>query len=508
MIQDVQGCLRAVRARDARFDGWFYFAVTTTGIYCRPSCSSAPPKASNVRFFASSAAAQQGGFRACKRCRPDTSPGSPHWNERGDVVARAMRLIADGVVDRDGVTGLAAQLGYSTRQVERQVRAELGAGPAAIARAQRAQTARTLIETTALPMTEIAAAAGFASIRAFNGTLKEVYASTPTELRRRTVPADSETSEAPGAPAPALRLRLPVRVPFAADALFDHLGREAVAGVEEWRDGVYRRSVRLPHGVAVVSLRPFDDHVSCRLTLQDLRDLPQAIHRCRRLLDLDADPVAIDEVLAADPSLAALIARRPGLRMPQTVDPRELALRVALGQHLSESASSAHCARLVAVHGDRLPDGFDPQGTLTHLFPTPESLSACAPHVRALPAPRALVMDALIAALAEGEIELGLGADREQARAQLAALPDLGASAGELIAMRALGDPDAFPPNEPSLRAAAHRAGVTGTPSLDDRSPRWAPWRAYAAEHLWAAAAEDRDVARSGRTGLEPDEGE
>ncbi|TDQ65188.1 DNA-3-methyladenine glycosylase II [Actinomycetospora succinea] len=494
VIQDVQGCLRAVRARDARFDGWFYFAVTTTGIYCRPSCSSAPPKARNLRFFASAAAAQQGGFRACKRCRPDASPGSPHWNQRADVVARAMRLIADGVVDRVGVTGLAAQLGYSTRQVERQVRAELGAGPGAIARAQRAQTARTLIETTSLPMTEIAAAAGFASIRAFNDTLKDVYASSPSELRRRNAPHDPEVAETP---APSLQLRLPVRAPFATAPLFDHLGREAVAGVEAWSNGVYRRTVRLPRGVGVLSLRPFEDHVSCRLTLQDLRDLPQAIHRCRRLLDLDADPVAIDDVLATDPPLEPLITQRPGLRVPQTVDPQELALRVALGQHLSDEANSAHCARLVRVHGDRLPEGFDPEGELTHLFPTAESLSMCAPHVRALPAPRGLVMDVLITALCDGEIELGLGADRERARAQLAAVPGLGASARELIAMRCLGDPDAFPPDEPSLRAAAHRAGVAVGSALNDRSLRWAPWRAYAAEHLWASAASHRQAARS-----------
>ena len=185
MHEDRERCIRAVQGKDARFDGWFFTAVVTTGIYCRPSCPVVPPKPEHMRFFPSAEAAQQAGFRACKRCRPDASPGSPQWNERADLVARAMRLIADGVIDRDGVPGLAARLGYSVRQVERQLLAELGAGPLALARAQRAQTARLLIETSALPMGDVAFAAGFASIRTFNGTVREVFALSPTELRRR-----------------------------------------------------------------------------------------------------------------------------------------------------------------------------------------------------------------------------------------------------------------------------------------------------------------------------------
>src|SRR5919112_141359 len=186
MYECVERCVRAVQSKDARFDGWFFTAVLTTRIYCRPSCPVAPPKVENMRFYPSAAAAQQAGFRACKRCRPDASPGSPEWNERADLVARAMRLIADGVIDREGVPGLAARLGYSIRQIERQLRVELGAGPLALARAQRAQTARLLIETSALPMSDIAFAAGFASIRQFNDTVREVFAATPTDLRRRS----------------------------------------------------------------------------------------------------------------------------------------------------------------------------------------------------------------------------------------------------------------------------------------------------------------------------------
>src|SRR6266566_3169284 len=250
MDNDVDRCVRAVQSKDARFDGWFFTAVVTTRIYCRPSCPAVPPKPANMRFYPSAAAAQQAGFRACKRCRPDASPGSPEWNQRADLVARAMRLIADGVVDRDGVPGLASRLGYSTRQVERQLLAELGAGPLALARAQRAQTARVLIETASLPMGDVARAAGFASIRSFNDTVREVFALAPTELRRRA---------ARGTPAPtpgALSLRLPLRAPLCPDNLFGHLAATAVPGVEEWRDGAYRRTLRLPHGHGVVALRP------------------------------------------------------------------------------------------------------------------------------------------------------------------------------------------------------------------------------------------------------------
>ncbi|WP_198539506.1 bifunctional transcriptional activator/DNA repair enzyme AdaA, partial [Streptomyces graminilatus] len=299
MHTDTEHCVRAVRSKDARFDGWFFTAVLTTRIYCRPSCPVVPPKPENMTFYPSAAACQQAGFRACKRCRPDTSPGSPEWNQRADLVARAMRLIGDGIVDREGVPGLAARLGYSTRQIERQLNSELGAGPLALARAQRAQTARLLVETTALPMAEIAFAAGFSSIRTFNDTVREVFALSPSELRARlprTRPdaRPSGTDTPAGTPA-ALNLRLPFRAPLNPDNLFGHLAATAVPGVEEWRDGAYRRTLRLPYGHGIAALTPKPDHIACRLALSDLRDLPVAISRCRRMLDLDADPVAVDE---------------------------------------------------------------------------------------------------------------------------------------------------------------------------------------------------------------------
>jgi AraC family transcriptional regulator of adaptative response / DNA-3-methyladenine glycosylase II len=467
-----------MHSKDARFDGWFFTAVVTTGIYCRPSCPVAPPKVEHMRFYASAAAAQQAGFRACKRCRPDASPGSPEWNERADLVARAMRLIADGVVDRDGVPGLAARLGYSTRQIQRQLLAEVGAGPLALARAQRAQTARLLIETSALPMGDVAFAAGFSSIRTFNDTVREVYALSPTELRRRSAGGRSATT--PG----VLSLRLPFRAPLCPDNLFGHLAATAVPGVEEWRDGAYRRTLRLPHGPGVVSLRPLPDHIACQLTLTDLRDLSTAINRCRRLLDLDADPLAVDDLLRDDPLLAPLVAKSPGRRVPRTVDAPEFAVRAVIGQQVSTAAARTHAGRLVIAYGEPVTD---PGGGLTHLFPSPGALAALDANVLAFPQARRTTIARLIAALADGEVDLSAGNDWEQARAQLAALPGLGPWTVETIAMRALGDPDAFTATDLGVRLAARGLGLPATPAaLIRHATAWRPWRAYAVQYLWA----------------------
>lgn len=477
MHTDAERCIRAVQAKDARFDGWFFTGVTSTGIYCRPSCPVMPPKAEHMRFYPSAAAAQQAGFRACKRCRPDASPGSPEWNTRGDAVARAVRLIADGTVDREGIAGLAGRLGYSVRQIERLVRAELGAGPLAIARAQRAQAARLLIETTALPMGQVAFAAGFSSIRSFNATVADVFALSPSELRRR-----ASRSAAPGAG--ALSLRLPYRAPLWPDNLFGHLAATAVPGVEEWRDGAYRRTLRLPHGPGVVAAAPAPGYIACQVALSDLRDLPLAISRTRRLLDLDADPVAVDAALGADALLAPLVARAPGRRVPHTVDGEEMALRAVLGQQVSTGAARTHAARLVAAHGQRLPA---PDGSLTHLFPTPAELAGLDPESLALPRARRRTLVALIDALARGAIDVGAGADWEQARRDLSAIPGIGPWTVETIAMRALADPDAFIPTDLGVRASAAAIGITGgDATLERRAAAWRPWRAYAVQHLWA----------------------
>jgi AraC family transcriptional regulator of adaptative response / DNA-3-methyladenine glycosylase II len=379
------------------------------------------------------------------------------------------------------VPGLASRLGYSTRQLERALLAELGAGPLALARAQRAQTARLLIETSSLPMSEVAFAAGFGSVRTFTDTIGEVFALSPTALRARAVRGG--TPSAPG----ALTLRLPYRAPLRSDSLFGHLAATAIPGVEEWRGGAYRRTMRLDSGTGVVSLRPPDDgagFITCVLSLTDLRDLTTAITRCRRLLDLDADPVAVDDVLSTDPTLAPLVSAAPGRRVPRTVDPAELAVRAVLGQQVSTAAARTHAARLVVEHGEPFSD---PAGGLSAVFPNVDALSALDPAKLALPESRKRTLTGLVAALAGGQLDLGPGSDWSRARQQLRALPGIGPWTRETIAMRALGDPNAFLVGDLGVRVAARNLGLPGTPAaLERNSRRWAPWRAYAVQYLWA----------------------
>jgi AraC family transcriptional regulator of adaptative response / DNA-3-methyladenine glycosylase II len=477
VIEDFERCYIAVQSRDPRFDGWFFTAVTSTGIYCRPSCPAKTPMRTNVRFYPSAAAAQLGGFRACKRCRPNATPGSPEWDSRADVVARAMRLIADGLVDREGVTALAAQLGYSVRQLQRLLSAEVGAGPIAIARAQRAQTARVLIETTSLPMADVAFAAGFSSIRQFNDTVQTVFACTPTRLRSRV----GETSRWVSDASAALVLRLPFRQPLCPDNLFGHLAATAVAGVEEVRGPTYRRTLRLAHGPGIVELTPTPEHIVCRAVLSDLRDLTATIARCRWLLDLDADPTAIDRHLRSDLALRPLIDKAPGRRVPRCVDGEELAVRAVLGQQVSTAAAQTHAARMVMRHGEPVRDS---DGGLTHLFPSPEALR----HVdAALPAERRHTLSALVEALYDERLDLGPGCDRAEALSVLAGLPGIGPWTAQIIAMRALGDSDAFPAADLGVRRGAEVLGIPSTPAALTRyATRWRPWRAYAVQYLWA----------------------
>jgi AraC family transcriptional regulator of adaptative response / DNA-3-methyladenine glycosylase II len=474
-VLDHETCYRAVSSRDARFDGAFFTAVTSTGIYCRPSCPALTPKRSNVRFYATAAAAQQGGFRACKRCRPDATPGSPEWNLRADLVGRAMRLIADGVVDRDGVAGLAARLGYSERHLHRQLVAEVGAGPIALARAQRAQTARILLETTDLAVSHVAFAAGFASIRQFNDTIRDVFASTPRDLRTRA-------GTAPAAPG-ALTLRLPYRAPFEATSLLRFLGVRAVPGVEEWDGTAYRRSLRLPHGNALAELSPADGHIAASIQLDDVRDLAAAVQRCRRLLDLDADPVAIDDALGTDPLLRKLVRKAPGRRVPGHVDGDELAVRAILGQQVSVAGARTIAGRLVAKYGKPLTA---PHGGVTHLFPDSATLADADPADLPMPAARKRALHALTSALAGGDVVIDAGAARDDVERDLLTLPGIGPWTTAYIRLRALSDPDVFMPTDLGVRHALEHLGQAGDPkSAAALAERWRPWRSYALIHLW-----------------------
>jgi AraC family transcriptional regulator of adaptative response / DNA-3-methyladenine glycosylase II len=460
----------AVRGRDARFDGVFFFAVSTTGIYCRPSCPAVTPKRQNVSFFATAAAAQGAGFRACRRCRPDAVPGSADWNARADVVGRAVRLIGDGVVDREGVAGLAARLGYSARQVQRQLNAELGAGPIALARAQRGHTARVLLQTTSMPAAEIAFAAGFASVRQFNGTMREIYAATPTQLRSAR-PGRGHGFGPDGAA--GVPLRLAYRGPYDSGQVFDFLAARTAAGVEEVvgpaGGRTYRRTLRLPYGAGVAEIGERvrgAGWLECRLHLDDLRDLTTATQRVRRLFDLDADPYAVAERLSGDAELAPLVDLRPGLRSPGAADPEELAVRAALTEGLSARRARRAVDALARTYGEPLGA---PSGGLSVLFPRPADLVDAELAAVDVPPQRRAAVRAVCAALVSGAVRLDPGTDREEAERALLALPDVGPWTAGYVRMRALGDPDVL-----------LDLNAEGTAS-------WRPWSSYAIHHRWYA---------------------
>jgi len=480
MNLDFDACYRAVRSRDARFDGRFFTAVTSTGVYCRPICPSPPPLAANVRFYTHAAAAEAAGFRACRRCHPEKAPGSPEWNVRADLTGRALRLIAEGAADEEGVGGLAARLGVSARHLHRALVTEVGVSPLALARTRRAQTARLLIDQTDLPLTTIAGAAGFTSIRQFNETMRAAFGCNPTELRRRG-------PVAPGGG--GLTLRLPYRPPFDAATLLSYLARRAVAGVEEVVDGRYRRTIALPHSRGIIALEPLVGAgvILLRLRLDDLRDLGLVAQRCRQLLDLDADPAAIDAALGADAALAPLVAARPGLRVPGAVDGFELAVRAILGQQVSVAGARTLAGRLVAALGEPLAE---PHGSLTHTFPTPERISRADLGGLGLTGGRIVALRALARVVSEGGVALDRGADWEGTVSRLQELPGIGPWTAAYIAMRALGDPDACPVADLGLRRALERRGLAGDPkNVAARFEAWRPWRAYATHHLWASLA-------------------
>jgi AraC family transcriptional regulator of adaptative response / DNA-3-methyladenine glycosylase II len=475
---DKESCYRAVKSRDRRFDGMFFTAVHTTGIYCRPSCPARTPAYQNVSFFVTAAAAQAAGFRACKRCLPDATPGSPDWDVAADAAGRTMRLIADGVVDREGVEGLAVRVGYSPRHLTRLLTSELGAGPLALARARRAQNARILIETTEMTYADVAFAAGFSSIRQFNDTIREVYDKSPTELRgKRTRPHTS-----PG----QVTMRLAVRTPFAGSALLDFLTLRAIPGVEATGPAWYARTLALPHGTGTVRVELSDvdepgqtAFVPATFWLQDLRDTGPAVERVRRLLDADCDPMAIVDEFAGDPLLGPLVRRTPGLRVPGHVDGDEVAVRAVLGQQVTVVAARTIATRLTEQLGERLTHPVD---GLTHLFPSSAALAGLVPGDLPMPASRATALITLCRALADGDVALDRGRPRDVVRAELVALRGIGPWTADYVALRALGDPDVFLPTDVGVRNAL--AGLGADPRLDP-SDRWKPWRSYALVHLW-----------------------
>lgn len=488
---------RVIESRDARFDGRFVTAVRTTGIYCRPSCPARTPKQANVTFYPTSAAAHLAGFRACKRCLPEAVPGSPEWNLREDASARAMRLIADGVVEREGVDGLARRLGYSARQLNRILVAELGAGPIALARAQRAQNARTLIVGTTMPMADVAFAAGFTSIRQFNDTVSEVFDLTPTALRSRSRTVAAHAGIAAG----AIRLALPYREPLDVDGLFGWFVPRAVEGMEVAGPRRYGRTVRLPRGAATIDLRAPTrpagrPQIDALIRFENLGDLPALLGRIRRLLDLDADPSAIDAVLAHDDRLAPAVARVPGIRAPGAVDAGEMLMRALLGQQVTVASARTQVTRLVRELGETVAGALaerpsdDDETALRYLFPTPAAIAEHAHEILRGPAARTDTVRRVAAALADGSLTVDIADTRDDATARLTAIRGIGPWTADYVVLRALGHPDVFVRNDVAIRSGARALGLPDDPrALSAEAARFAPWRSYLSMHLWAASA-------------------
>ena len=497
--RDTERCYRAVRSKDARFDGQFVLAVRTTGIYCRPSCPARTPKPQNVEFFPTAAAAQSCGYRACRRCLPDAVPGSPEWDVRADLAGRAMRLIAEGTVEREGVSGLARRLGYSERQLGRVLTAELGAGPLALARAHRAHSARTLIELSDLPITDIAFAAGFSSVRQFNDTIREVFATTPSQLRATAAHRGHRNRRAtPPSPSSGVRLclRLPFRPPFDATGLLDFLAARAVPGVESTGHD-YRRTLRLPHGLGVVRLVTRTTHVECVLRLADVRDLSSAVSRVRRLWDLDADPQAVLECLSTDPALAPWLAATPGIRVPGAVDGPELVLRALLEQQLPATAARTTAGQLATGLGEPAAPSSDPDSDPTLLFPTSAAVAEHAAEVITGPRDRVNTIRAVAAALASGDLDVHVGRDAEDLRHDLLATPGINPWTADYVLMRLLGHTDLLLVTDHALRRGARSLGIDSThDGLAHHAQRWRPWRSYAGMYLWRAGSTPHAMTR------------
>ncbi|GAT65095.1 araC family transcriptional regulator [Planomonospora sphaerica] len=526
---DFDSCYRAVAARDARFDGRFYTAVTSTRIYCRPICPARTPASRNVRFYRHAASAEAAGFRPCRRCRPELSPGDPGWDHRGDLIGRALRLIDEGVADDAGVAGLAGRLHVTERHLRRLFTAELGTGPLAVARTKRLLLAKQLLTETGLPITDVAFASGFGSVRQFNATMKETYGFTPGDLRAAAgragrpagtgVPVGGGGTGAAGggsrAAAPvggsgdALTLRLHVREPYDAGALMRFLAGRAIPGLERvagpggahgpgasvasGREGdagpggaggwSYTRAV--PGGV--ITLTPLPGHVRLDARLGDTRHLARVVARCRRLLDLDADPGAIASALG-ETALGPLVEARPGLRVPGAWDGFEVAVRAVVGQQISVAGARTILGRIAARAGRPAVPGMEggPPGAdapeVHHLFPTAGELLEADLDGLGLTGRRIATLRALAERVAGGEIDLDGAQEPGEAVSELLRVPGIGPWTAGYVALRALRDPDAWPEGDLGLRRAMACLGIP-----DDHVERWRPWRAYAALHLWSS---------------------
>lgn len=502
MDLDAARCYQAILSRDRRFDGRFFTGVVTTGIYCRPICPVVPPKFVNMRFFACAAAAEAAGFRPCKRCRPETAAGTPAWAGTSAVVARALRLISEGALDAGGVDALADRLGIGGRQLRRLFAQHLGASPADVARARRVHFARSLLDDTNLPITEVALSAGFASIRQFNHAVRATFGQSPTALRRRRgrrEPADNGAG---------ILVKLPYRPPLAWAAMLRFLALRAIPGVEVVERDTYRRTVEVNGAPGLIEVWSDTDtessgghsglprpqnrrhaaHLLMRVELPRSDSLIDVVERARRVFDLGADPLRITEHLSQSPPLRPLLDTLPGLRVPGAWDTFELAVRAILGQQVTVQGATTLAGRLVEAFGARLQSSRD---GLTHVFPRPEVLADADLAPIGLPRARAATIRALAASVARGALALDASQGLDDVVARLCAIPGMGPWTAHYIAMRALGEPDAFPSTDLGLRRAlGNGAGPLPAPKLAQLAEAWRPWRAYAAMYLWVGQSE------------------
>lgn len=481
MDMDDDACYRATATRDPRFDGRLFIAVTSTGIYCRPICPAPTPRRANVRFFPSAAAAQAAGFRPCLRCRPETSPDLGAWRGTSSTVSRALGLIEDGALNQAGVDALAERLGVGGRQLRRLFRQHVGATPISVAQTRRVLLAKQLLHETQLPMTEVAMAAGFGSVRRFNETFQRLFGRPPAKLRRGDALPDA-----------IVKLRLAYRPPYDWNAILSFLAMRTIPGVESVSNGRYARTIGIGgvSGVVIVE-RGEANYLDATVRIAKLRHLPTLIARVRRVFDLTAEPLAIGAHLSLDPKLAPLVAARPGLRVPGAWDGFELAVRAILGQQISVSAAAKLAGKLVQAYGTPIMDPIAQQHGLTHVFPAPQRIAGSDLVELGMPRSRRTALAALAAAVATDPTILEPRGTLEAAIERLRSLAGIGEWTAQYIAMRELREPDAFPAADIGLmRAMCGANGVRPSPAeLLAHAERWRPWRAYAALHLWSSEA-------------------
>jgi len=481
VVLEPDRCYAALEARDARFDGRFFVAVVTTGVFCRPICPAPTPKRRNVRFFPCAAAAEAAGFRACLRCRPECAPGTPAWGGTEATVSRALRLIRDGRTDEGRIDDLASSLGVGARHLRRLFHEHLGVSPNAVVRAERAHSARRLLDETDLRMFEVATTAGYRSIRDFNHSIRSVFGATPTALRNRRGRRAPEGA--------TLRLRLSYRPPFDWDSVLAHLAARAIPGVETVRDGAYARTIVHDGTPGVLRLSHEDGArtVVLEVSADAGRAAPALAARARRLLDLDADPERIGAHLARDRRLARLIAKHGIPRLPGAWDPFELAVRAVLGQQVSVKAATTLAGRIVARHGERIDTS---EADLTHLFPAPSVLRRLRVAGAGMPATKASALAGLAAAVDAGDVVLDGTMPLDDVERRLLALRGIGPWTASYVVLRALGDPDAFPAGDLGLRKGwSNGAGLVPIAALEAAADAWRPWRGYAAMLLWKEGA-------------------